>query len=80
MDKRKNDIKIESEFEEERDREKEREKEEEIDESYLQELYKEKKYECVVESLEIFKEYVYEKGLPIGEKLTIIDLFEFFFE
>jgi hypothetical protein len=40
----------------------------------------EKSYECISESLCFINEYTYEKSIPIAEKLTYGDLFEFFFE
>ena len=52
----------------------------ELSESYLQEVCDDLAYECVVDGMDIFKEYIYEKGLPIGEKFTFIDLFDFFFK
>ena len=56
------------------------EEEFEICEKYLQELVNEKAYECSVESIEIIKEYTYEKAIPIGENLTFFDLYVYFFE
>jgi hypothetical protein len=50
-----------------------------IDESYLQEKCDELAYECVSESLFFIKKYVYDKGIPIAEKLTYDDLFMCFF-
>jgi len=52
----------------------------ELSESEQQELYDEMTYECVTEMLEIFRTYVYEKGIPIGERITYVELFEFFFK
>jgi hypothetical protein len=51
----------------------------EISESYLQEAFEDLVYDSIVESLEIFRTYTYDKGLPIGEKLTFNDLADFFF-
>jgi hypothetical protein len=49
-------------------------------ESYIEEMITEKSYECISESLCFINEYTYEKSIPIAEKLTYGDLFEFFFE
>ena len=50
-----------------------------IDESYLQERCNELAYETVSESLLFIKKYVYDKGIPLAEKLTYDDLFMYFF-
>jgi len=52
----------------------------ELTESYLQEVCDELAYECTVEGIDIFRQYTYEKCLPIGEKFTFIDLFDFYFK
>ena len=51
-----------------------------LNESYIEEMITEKSYECISESLCFINEYTYEKSIPIAEKLTYGDLFEFFFE
>ena len=52
----------------------------ELNEFEKQDLYDEMTYECVTEMLEIFRTYVDEKGIPIGERITYVELFEFFFK
>jgi hypothetical protein len=51
-----------------------------LNESYIEEMITEKSYECISESLSFIHDYTYEKSIPIAEKLTYGDLFEFFFE
>ena len=51
-----------------------------LNESYIDEMITEKSYECISESLSFINEYTYEKCIPIAERLTYGDLFEFFFE
>ncbi len=52
----------------------------ELSESYLEELYNDLTFECISEHLYFIKKYKTENGLPIAEKLTFSDLFEFVFE
>jgi hypothetical protein len=54
--------------------------ENELSESYIIEKFYDKTYECVSESLLYIQDYTYEHSLPIGEKLTFSDLYDFFFE
>jgi len=54
--------------------------ENDLSESYIIENFYDKTYDCVVESLLYIQDYTYEHSLPIGEKLTFSDLYDFFFE